>query len=97
MKEHISVFGLPMFKCENRDCGAIVSFDNDLCNIAASKGERGPARMAFNTRAERTTPLSSDSCVHCGKPIRVGFFPSGNRFGDKFCRECGAKVIEVEE
>ena len=52
MKEHVSAFGLQMFKCENRDCGAIVSFDNDLCNIAASKGERGPARMAFNTRAE---------------------------------------------
>lgn len=49
---------------------------------------------AWNRRAERTTPLSSDSCVHCGKPIRGGFFPSGNRFGDKFCRECGAKVVD---
>ena len=43
----IGLGGLRFFKCKNKKCGAIVSFDNDYCNNYPEKSvER------FNKRVE---------------------------------------------
>lgn len=45
VKEQSGFQGIMFFKCSNPKCGAIVSFDNDKCNIFPPE-----AREYFNRR-----------------------------------------------
>lgn len=47
---------LPIFKCKS--CGAVISFDDQICNIGAMHDDDSPAIIAYNTRAEREMGIS---------------------------------------
>lgn len=69
---------IAMFKCEK--CGAVITFDEPVCNAGAMNHDDTPAIEAFNTRYEPT-------CHNSWKEdIRPGMFVTGGQFE---CSECG--------
>lgn len=54
VRQRISNFGVSLMFFDCDKCGATVSFNEPVCNYAASVGDYTPSVMAFNQRAERT-------------------------------------------
>lgn len=97
VRQRISNFGVALMFFDCDKCGATVSFNEPVCNYAASVGDYTPSVMAFNQRAERTCKMTwhySDSggsaytCSNCGRDI----YPFHLSF--EHCPRCTAKVVE---
>ncbi len=104
MDYRISNFGVSLLLFECHDCGATVSFNEGICNYAASVGDYTPSFTAFNQRAERTCKFTANEhengvCSDCGFEADMydGWDPFALEYTNKRCPECGAKVVSGED
>lgn len=94
---------IPLIKCQK--CGAVVSFDNGLCNAGCVHGDWTPVVDAYNTRYERTchvrqTGCATGICSACGGEYQASITtnePPDYVMGSLYCPNCGAKVVSNYE
>ena len=76
---------LPIFKCKL--CGAVISFDNPICNIGAMHDDDSPSILAYNTRAEREMGISKFQMITGTSYVEAKSVLSA-------LAQSGAKVVE---
>lgn len=88
-----------MFKCDN--CGAVISFDDPVCNTGALNNDDTPAIRAFNTRyepichwkAEKDGEWRLQLLGECGYSINIDRDVLEE---EKFCARCGGRIEVVD-
>ena len=84
---------IAIFKC--RKCGAVVSFDEPVCNAGATNNDDTPAIKAWNNRYEPSCQkvpgkmkygTRMPKCSNCGQSL------GDDRWN--YCPKCGFKVVE---
>lgn len=90
---------IPMFKC--RKCGAVITFDEPVCNFGALNHDDTPAIIAFNTRYQLTCYIYHEDVVTGEgeyEDVYDETFCSNCNFRieeeDNYCSVCGAKVVD---